>query len=665
MPERKKGVRRRKRGPRSGRVPEAGEPGFRSLVEHSVDLIAVLGADGRVQYASPSAERLLGYGPAELVGEVGFAYVHREDRARVQDAFARALEGGADEIREVYRFRHKDGSWRTLESVVSNLLGEPTVGGMVISSRVVTERDVLELQYRSLFENMVEGFAYCRMVFDHDRPHDFVYLRVNRAFEALTGLKGVVGRKVSEVIPGIRDTNPELFDIYGRVATTGKPERFETYVPALEIWFSVSAYSPEHGHFVAVFDNITERKRLEAQLRQAQKMESVGRLAGGVAHDFNNLLTVMLSNATLARDGLPEGDPARADLMEIEEAAKRAAVLTRQLLAFARRQVAEPRALDLNAVTLAMDKMLRRLIGEDVELVTLLAEELGTVWADPGHIEQVLVNLAVNARDAMPGGGKLTIETSNVALDAEYAAHHVTMTPGEYVLLAVSDTGHGMTPEVLEHAFEPFFTTKERGKGTGLGLSTCYGIVKQSGGWIWVYSEPGQGTTFKIYLPRIRAPAEVFAPVAPAPLRGGTETILMVEDDAKVREAALRSLRERGYSVVEAANGWEALRAAEDRSTPIALLLTDIVMPHMGGRELVERLRALRPQIKVLYTSGYAEQAIVHQGTLDRGVAFLPKPFDSTGLARKVREVLDAPAATGPASPRPSEAPSRPRPTPA
>ena len=656
MPGRKSDAGRPERGRRAGRAPEGGEPGFRSLVEHSVDLIAILGADGRIKYASPSATRLLGYGPTELVGEAGFDYVHQDDRARMQGKFSRALEGGTEEIREVYRFRHKDGSWRTLESVVSNLLNEPTVAGMVISSRIVTERDVLEIQYRSLFENMVEGFAYCRMLYERDRPHDFVYLRVNRAFEELTGLKGVVGRKVTDVIPGIRDTNPELFDIYGRVATTGKPETFETYVPALGTWFAVSTYSPEHGHFAAVFNNITERKRLEAQLRQAQKMESVGRLAGGVAHDFNNLLTVMLSNAGLAKDGMSPGDSAWADIVEIEDAAKRAAVLTRQLLAFARRQVAEPRALDLNAVTLAMDKMLRRLIGEDVELVTLLAEELGTVWADPGHIEQVLVNLAVNARDAMPGGGKLTIETSNVALDAEYAARHVTMTPGEYVLLAVSDTGHGMTPEVLEHAFEPFFTTKERGKGTGLGLSTCYGIVKQSGGWIWVYSEPGQGTTFKIYLPRIQAQAEAFTPTVPAPLRGGTETILMVEDDAKVREVALRSLRERGYSVLEAANGWEALRAAEDRSATIALLLTDIVMPHMGGRELVERLRALRPGIKVLYTSGYAEQAIVHQGTLDRGVAFLPKPFDSTSLARKVREVLDAPLTPGPPSLRSSGA---------
>jgi signal transduction histidine kinase/ActR/RegA family two-component response regulator len=502
---------------------------------------------------------------------------------------------------------------------------------------------------RSLFENMVEGFAYCRMVLEPGQPPDFIYLRVNRAFEELTGLTDVVGRRVTEVIPGVRETNPELFEIYGRVAATGKPERFETYLPALKAWLSMSAYSSERGHFVAVSDNVTERKRLEVQLRQAQKMESVGRLAGGVAHDFNNLLTVMLSNAALAKDGLSETSTAWADIVEIEEAAKRAAVLTRQLLAFARRQVAEPRALDLNAVTLAMDKMLRRLIGEDVELVTVLAEGLGTVWADPGHVEQVLVNLAVNARDAMPDGGKLTIETSNVELDAEGAARHAGMSPGEYVLLVVSDTGHGMEPEVLEHVFEPFFTTKEKGKGTGLGLSTCYGIVKQSGGWIWASSEPGRGARFEIYLPRMRGPAEAFAPALPAELRGGSETILLVEDDPKVREVALRALRERGYRVLEAGTGWEALRAAESPGEAIALLLADVVMPHMGGRELVERVKSLRPDIRVLYTSGYAEQAIVHQGMLDPGVAFLPKPFDPTSLARKVREVLDAPVA--PAAP--------------
>ncbi len=495
---------------------------------------------------------------------------------------------------------------------------------------------------RSLFENMVEGVAHCRMVFEQGEPRDWVYLEVNHAFADITGLGNVVGRKVTELIPDLPQTNPELFGIYGRVARTGKPEKFESYVPALKAWLSVSAYSPRRGHFVAVFDNITERKRLETQLRQAQKMEGVGRLAGGVAHDFNNLLTVMLSNAALALDGLAEKDPVREDLVEIEGAAKRAAVLTRQLLAFARRQVAEPRALDLNAVTLAMHKMLRRLIGEDVELVTLLADGVWTVWADPGHIEQVLVNLAVNARDAMPTGGKLTIETSNVMLDAEQAGRHAGMRPGDYVLLEVGDDGQGMTPEVLEHVFEPFFTTKERGKGTGLGLSTCYGIVKQSGGWIWVASEPGRGTRFSIYLPRLGVEAEAFAPAEVGPLHGGTETILLVEDDPKVREVAVRALRDRGYRVLEAATGTEALRAAESTGDPINLLLTDVVMPHMSGRELAERVRALRPRIRVLYTSGYGEYASVHHPEPGRSVALLPKPFDPASLARKVRDVLDS-----------------------
>ena len=398
--------------------------------------------------------------------------------------------------------------------------------------------------------------------------------------------------------------------------------------------------------FAVTLRDVTEQRKLEAQLRQSQKMEAVGQLAGGVAHDFNNLLTVILGNAGQVKDGLSERNPVRARIEEIEEAGRRAAALTRQLLAFARRQMAEPRALDLNAVTREMDRMLRRLIGEDVELVTLQAERLGTVWADPGHIEQVLVNLAVNARDAMPNGGKLTIETSNTTLDAEYVAHHASVVPGEYVMLAVSDTGHGIAPEVQEHIFEPFFTTKEPGKGTGLGLATCYGIVKQSGGWIWVYSEPGQGTTIKVYLPRIQASAEPLVPTTSTARPRGTETILVVEDEAQVANIVVQLLRERGYRVLEAANGLEALRVAEAHQGLIDLLVTDVVMPQVGGRELAERLRAQRPQLKVLFTSGYTSDAIVHHGVLERNIEFLSKPFDAVTLGLRVREVLDAPGPT-------------------
>ncbi|MEI6669210.1 MAG: PAS domain S-box protein [Acidobacteriota bacterium] len=393
---------------------------------------------------------------------------------------------------------------------------------------------------------------------------------------------------------------------------------------------------------LGVVRDVTDRIHLEEQMRHSQKMESIGRLAGGVAHDFNNLLTVMLGFTAQAKDGLSSHDPARADLAEVEEAGAKAAALTRQLLAFARRQVTEPRPLDLNAVTLGMDKMLRRLIGEDVQLLTRLGNQLGTVSADLGQIEQVIVNLAVNARDAMPRGGTLTIETANVLLDKAGNTHDADVPAGRYVMLAVGDTGHGMTPEVQAHIFEPFFTTKDKGKGTGLGLATCYGIVKQAGAWIWVYSEPGHGTTFKIYFPRIQAAAEALAPaVAVAPVVGH-ERILLVEDDEGVRKVAGRALRQRGYHVTDASNGQEAIDIVEAATAPFDLLLTDVVMPVMGGQELAGRLLKERPDLKILFTSGYTEEGIVHQGVLDRTVAFLAKPYDLVALAKKVRSTLDA-----------------------
>ncbi len=400
---------------------------------------------------------------------------------------------------------------------------------------------------------------------------------------------------------------------------------------------------------VATVEDVTGRVELERQLhaseehlRQAQKMESIGRLAGGVAHDFNNLLTVMLGFASQAKEGLPEGHPSRDDLVEVENACDKAAALTRQLLAFARRGVTDPRVIGLNEVTLSMDKMLRRLIGEDIELVTVLGTGLWSVRADLGRIQQVIVNLAVNARDAMPGGGKLTVETRNVTLDRAFAARHHGAEAGDHVMLSVSDTGHGMTAEVQEHIFEPFYTTKRTGLGTGLGLATCYGIVKQAGGSIWVNSEPGSGSTFKIYLPRAQAaPEQVQVPVA-ATTPVGNERILLVEDEAMVRSVAVRALRDFGYVVTEAANGMDALGVAEGHVHDFDILVTDVVMPLLGGRELAERLQALRPDLKVLYTSGYTEDGIVHHGVLDRGVQFLPKPYDPVALARRVRAVLDS-----------------------
>jgi len=393
----------------------------------------------------------------------------------------------------------------------------------------------------------------------------------------------------------------------------------------------------------AILD-ITERKQLEDQLRQSQKMEVVGRLAGGIAHDFNNLLTVITgySKLLLQRD-LDDHDPRRKYVVEIDKAGERAAALTHQLLAFSRKQVLQPEVLDLNVVIAEMDKMLQRLIGEDINLVTVPGKGLGWVKADPGQMEQVIVNLAVNARDAMPLGGKLTIETANVELDERYAHQRAEVTSGPYVMLAVSDTGMGIDEETLSHIFEPFFTTKEQGKGTGLGLATAYGIVKQSGGHLWVYSEVGRGTMFKVYLPRIGEVVEAAAPGSSRiALSQGSETILLVEDEAGVRALILEVLTERGYTVLEACNGDEALRLCEQRSSPIHLLLTDVVMPGgMNGRELAEQLTSLHPELKVLYMSGYTDEAIIHHGVLDRGTIFLQKPFTPDALERKAREVLE------------------------
>jgi len=400
--------------------------------------------------------------------------------------------------------------------------------------------------------------------------------------------------------------------------------------------------------------DITERKQLEQQFQQAQKMEAVGRLAGGVAHDFNNLLTAILGSADLVLDDLKPNAPEREEIQEIRRAALRAADLTRQLLAFSRQQVISPTVLNPNAVVANMDKLLRRLLGEDVDLRTVLTPEPGAIKADPSQLEQVVVNLAVNARDAMPGGGKLTIETQNVDLDEEYAGGHVSAQPGSYVMLAVSDTGSGMDAVTQARIFEPFFTTKEKGKGTGLGLATVYGIVKQSGGWIWVYSEPGHGTTFKIYLPRV---TEAAAPAAPSPVLPisvrGSETVLLVEDDEMIRALVQKVLKANGYTTLVAESGPAALRLAGQHDGRIHLLMTDVVMPGMNGREVAERLAPAHAGIEVLYLSGYTDDAIVHHGVLEPGIAFLQKPFTPAVLVRKVREVLDAAHGHGPGSATP------------
>jgi PAS domain S-box-containing protein len=395
-------------------------------------------------------------------------------------------------------------------------------------------------------------------------------------------------------------------------------------------------------HFELFAEDVTERRALEQQLRQSQKMEAVGRLAGGIAHDFNNLLMVISGYCESLLERVGGNPELSGPAGEIAAAASRASTLTRQLLAFSRKQMLAPKVFDLNAVVSENLKMLARLIGEDIDLVRVPGEELGAVKADPGQIEQVIMNLAVNARDAMPGGGRLTIETSNVTLDDSYAAFHNPVKPGEYVMLAVSDNGAGMDVETQSHIFEPFFTTKGQ-QGTGLGLSTVYGIIKQSGGYVWVYSEPGRGTTFKIYLPRVTATGESVAgePLAQTQFQRGHETILLVEDEVTLRGLVRQYLGSLGYSVLEAGEGAEAVEVAASHPGPIHLLLSDVIMPGMNGRELAQRISAVRPETKVLFVSGYTENVIGENGMLEPGVAFLQKPFSLSALRNKVRELID------------------------
>jgi two-component system cell cycle sensor histidine kinase/response regulator CckA len=411
---------------------------------------------------------------------------------------------------------------------------------------------------------------------------------------------------------------------------------------------SLSHVQAEGASFAIAFvSDISQRKQLEEQLMHSQKMEAVGRLAGGVAHDFNNMLTVISGYERMILDELTEEDPLREYAGEVLEAANRAAELTSQLLTFSRRQVIQPRVMNVNTVLTHVEKMLRRLIGEDIELTLKLDEEVGNIRSDPSHIEQAIVNLAVNSRDAMPDGGRILIETANAHLDENYARTHLGVKPGDFVMVAVSDTGHGMDAETRVRIFEPFFTTKEQGKGTGLGLATVYGMVKQNGGDIWVYSEPGAGTTFKLYFPRVSEPADVSNKQKVDLERAGGEMLLLVEDEKSVRELTVRMLQRLGYEVLAAASGEEALQQSAAHAGRIAMMITDVVMPGMNGPQVAAALRASRPEMKVLFLSGYTENSVVYHGVLEAGLDFLPKPFSREALAQKIREMLGKTSAQG------------------
>jgi two-component system, cell cycle sensor histidine kinase and response regulator CckA len=474
---------------------------------------------------------------------------------------------------------------------------------------------------------------------------------VNPAFEAFTGYsrQEAIGQALG--ILKSEQQRGELYDEMWKTVLSGnvfrgivmnRKKNGETLIVEKTLT-PLRDGSGEITHFISTGRDITERRKLESELQQAQRMDAIGRLAGGVAHDFNNLLLVISAYAELMLDSLAEDDPLRRNVAEIMAASRRAADLTRQLLAFGRKQMQLLQVLDLNTVIGEITTMLPRLIGEDIELVFSRGEDLGKVKADPVQIEQVVMNLAANARDAMPGGGTLTIETATVRVDEFYLQRHSIVPAGDYVLLTVTDTGQGIAAEHLAHIFEPFYTTKEAGKGTGLGLATVYGIVKQNGGFVWVYSEPGLGTTFKVYLPRVQAPdseVRITKPAEHSPR--GCETLLLVEDEASVRQASRQFLTRSGYTVLEAADGEDAIRASRDHRGPIHLMVTDVVMPRMGGPRLAERLADERPDMKVLFVSGYAENTVLRHGKIDVTTRFLQKPFSLKTLARKVREVLEA-----------------------
>ena len=566
-------------------------------------------------------------------------------------ALLRSLEDESPGLQsgEAWIHRKKDGTLIDIE-INSHDLSFAGVPARLVLAKDITESKRAaralresEERYRELVENAID------IIYTHDLEGN--YTSVNRAGERITGYTrdesiglSLVQTVAPEYLPKAREMiarklSGEEITAYDLEIITKKGGRVPIEVNTRIIY--------ENGNPVGVQGiarDITERKQLEDQLRQSQKLEGIGLQAGGIAHDFNNLLTVINGYGDLSLKRMSPSDPMRTNIEAMRDAGKRAATLTGQLLAFSRKQVLQPRVHNLNAVITDLEKMLRRIIRESIEFRTILDPTLENIKADPGQIEQVIMNLSVNARDAMPNGGTLTIETQNIHLDETYVGQHINVVPGSFVKMTFTDTGEGMDEKIQRRIFEPFFTTKELGKGTGLGLSTVHGIIKQSGGDITVYSEVGQGTTFKIYLPCVNETIQKPKWIGDEGDYSGTETILLVEDEEIVRNLVSQILTSYGYTVLEATGGKEALAIYDtySDSEPVHLLLTDVIMPKMSGRELKDQVRMRHPFIKVMFMSGYTDESITHSGILDLGAAFIEKPFSPAGLARKVREVLES-----------------------
>jgi PAS domain S-box-containing protein len=573
--------------------------------------------------------------------------IHREDRERVESSIRSAREQGAKEYPFEYRVPTRDGSVRHVASRGRFVLGEGDDEGRAIGVAWDVTGEKQEGQQRRLLSTVLESAANAVMITDPEGRISWI----NAAFSELTGykLEEVRGQTPRILKSGKHDNDfyREMWQAISRGDTwqgqiVNRRKDGTLYTEAMTISPVRGPYG-ETVNFVCMKRDITFELDLERQLHQSQRLEAVGRLAGGVAHDFNNILTVISGNADLALETLSREDPTAQSLREISEAARRAATLTRQLLAFSRKQILQPRVLDLNALVAGTEKMLRRVIGEDVKLKTVLRPDLGSIKADPGQLEQILMNLAVNARDAMPTGGELVFETENEEIQETQAGPRgVRVRSGRYVKLAVTDSGQGMDEETLSRIFEPFFTTKEKGRGTGLGLSTVYGIVKQSDGYIWVQSQPGKGTTFFVYFPQVDDDPKPIRTETAVIAGRGAETILVVEDDAEVLRLARSILERSGYVVLAAGSGADALRLMEERTERVDLLLTDVVMPGMSGRALAGGMQLLCEGIRVLYTSGYTDDAIVQHGVLDAEASLLEKPYSQQSLLDAVRKVLDS-----------------------
>ena len=628
----------------------ASERRFRSLVQNSSDLVTILAPDGTILYASDSAERIVGYAPQDLVGSSLLGYLDGDGvhtvRRLLQNGNGRTNGAGPIE----FCLRRADGSPVWLEAVGTNLLTDATIRGIVLNARDVSERKRAdralresEERYRDLFDNASDLVCMA--------TPDGALLYVNHAWQEGTGYDDAeIGHmQLLDLIHP--DSHPHYTEVLERVLSGERLDHVElVFVPkagqpiTVEGNLSCTFKDGQPSVVRGIYRDITERKRVEEHLRRAERMQAAGKLAGGVAHEVNNMMTGVIGFSEFLLRSLEEGDPRRTDVEEIIKAGARAADVTRQLLAFTRQQFLQPQVLDVNGVVGDMEKMLRRSLGEDHLLELKLSPDAGQLRADRGQLEQVLINLVLNARDAMARHGRVTIQTASAVWDEVYAQRHggVALPLGNYVMLAVSDTGCGMDSELQARIFEPFFTTKAIGQGTGLGLSTVYGIVKQSGGYVWVYSEPAEGSVFKIYLPAA-LPGQPWEPprVPQETPEGGSETILVIEDEDVVRSLASRGLRDHGYSVMEARNGVQALQYIEQHPGTVDLVISDVVMPEMGGRELGQNLARTEPNLPVLFMSGYTGEDVVQRGLLDPGAPFQQKPFTPAGLAIKVRAMLD------------------------